>query len=277
MTKTPNTDVLVLGGSGKTGRRVTEALRRRGARPRPASRSGGHRFDWYDEETWEPALAGVEAVYLVDAQSADAAERMRAFARLAVDGGARRLVLLSSRDLWMIGDPALLTVEQAVQDSGAEWTLLRPSWFSQNFTEAWFMAEGIAAGELRQPTGDGLDPFIDAEDIAEVAVAALLDDGHAGQAYELTGPRLLSFGDAVAEIARATGRDIGYVPVTEEEYAKEMARRGVAAEEIEQFIMLFGRIRRGANAYLADGVQRALGREPRDFADYAASIEVRGS
>ena len=130
---------------------------------------------------------------------------------------------------------------------------------------------------MRLPAGDGKEAFVDAEDIAEVAVAALTEDGHAGWHYEISGPRLMTFGDAVEEIARATGRDIRYVPLTPEEYAEEQRAQGVPEEWVQLSIGLYEHVRSGGLASLGDGVQRALGRPPRDFSEYAKAAAAQGA
>ncbi len=263
---------LVTGGTGKTGRRVAALLDRRGVPTRVASRSGPVRFDWVDETTWEPALAGVRAVYLVDSQDAGAEAEVRAFTERAVARGVERLVLLSARVWAEMGDPAGLAVENAVREAGVAWTILRPSWFAQNFGEDPLIATAIARGDLRLPTGEGREPFIDAEDIAEVAVAALTGDGHAGEIYELSGPRALTWGQAVAEIARTTGRAVRFTPISDEQYRTELAAAGHPDDYAEITSALFAHIRHGRGAALSDGVRRALGREPADFASYARHL-----
>ena len=195
---------------------------------------------------------------------------MRSFVDVAVARGVRRLVLLSGR-----GEEEAQHAEQVVQASGVDWTVLRSSWFSQNFSES-YLLDPVLAGEVVLPAGDVAEPFIDADDIADVAVAALTEDGHAGQLYELTGPRLLTFAEAVAEIAEATGREIRYVQVAPEAYAAALAEQGVPAEYVWLLNYLFTTVLDGRNASLADGVQRALGREPRDFADYARETAATG-
>jgi uncharacterized protein YbjT (DUF2867 family) len=164
---------------------------------------------------------------------------------------------------------------QAVRDTGAEVTTLRSTWFSQNFSESYFL-DGLLAGELALPAGTTPEPFVDADDIADVAVAAFTDESHVGHVYELTGPRLLTFADAVGEIAQATGREISYVPVSIEEFAASLDEQGVPGEWIELPVYLFHEVLDGRNAHLADGVQRALGREPKDFADYARDTAATG-
>ncbi|WP_327415706.1 NAD(P)H-binding protein [Streptomyces sp. NBC_01233] len=268
--------ILVLGSTGKTGRRVLSRLRQHGHEVRGASRKGLTRFDWNDENTWEPALEGAGAVYLVDSQQSDAATSLRSFAGLAVTGGVERLVLLSARD-WVVPDgEEKLPGERAVRESGAQWTILKPTWFAQNFSEDPFYRGQLLDGEFVMSTGDGIEPFVDAEDIADVAVAALTEDGHGGQAYELTGPRLLSLGDVVEEIARATGRDIAYRPVPAQEYAAYALRKGLPEDYVALLNLLNGWIEERRFATLADGVQRALGREPRDFADYVRRTAATG-
>jgi uncharacterized protein YbjT (DUF2867 family) len=258
---------LVLGGaSGKTGWRIVERLNARGVPTRAASRTGEHPFDWHDRSTWAPALDGVTAAYIAyvpDLAVPGAPEAVGAFAELAVAAGVRRLVLLSGR-----GEPEAQRAEQVVAGAGAEWTVVRCSWFSQNFSEGVFV-EGVLAGEVALPVGDVPEPFVDVEDIADVAVAALTEDGHAGQVYELTGPQLLRFDEAVAEIAAARGRPIRFVPVPIEPFAAAMREQGVPEVEVSLITFLFTEVLDGRNAHLTDGVQRCLGREPRSFADYA--------
>ena len=214
------TTTLVLGGNGKTGSRVAARLREPDRTVRIGSRTGDPRFDWADDTTWAPALHGVDSVYISyypDVSFPGAADRVGAFAKTAVAGGARRLVLLSGR-----GEPDAEPSEQAVRDSGVEWTILRSSWFAQNFSEH-FLLQPVLEGVIALPAADIAEPFIDVTDVADVAVAALTRDGHAGKVYELTGPRLLTFADVAAELARATGRVVRYVQVTCAEYAEAAA------------------------------------------------------
>jgi uncharacterized protein YbjT (DUF2867 family) len=263
----------VLGGTGKTGRRVAQRLSALGRPVRVGSRSGRPPFDWEDRATWAPALDGAGAAYVSyypDLAAPGAVEATDAFARLAVGSGVSRLVLLTGR-----GEPTAELAEQTVRDSGAELTIVRAAWFSQNFSED-YLLEPVLAGEVALPAGDTPEPFVDADDIADVAVAALTQDGHAGQLYELTGPRLLTFTEAVGEIAKATGREVRYLPVSLDEYAAAAAAQGVPAEVVELLTYLFSEVLDGRNARVADGVRRALGREPRDFAVYARDTGASG-
>jgi uncharacterized protein YbjT (DUF2867 family) len=265
---------LVLGGTGKTGRRVVERLQARGLPTRVGSRSAEPPFDWDDRDTWAAALDGVGSVYISyypDLAIPGAPEAVRAFAELAMDRGVRRLVLLSGR-----GEEEAQSAERAVQETGADWTIVRCSWFSQNFSES-YLVEPIADGEVVLPAGPVPEPFVDVDDIADVAVTALTEDGHVGQLYELTGPRLLTFEQAVGEIATATGRQVRYVPVSVDEYSAGAAELGVPAEFVDFLTYLFSEVLDGRNAHVADGVQRALGREPRDFADFARDAAASGA
>jgi uncharacterized protein YbjT (DUF2867 family) len=263
---------LVLGGTGKIGRRVVKRLTARGLPVRIGSRSGEPRFDWDDRATWAPALEGVGSAYVSHYWDAipGAAETLGSFAELAVERGVRRLVLLTGR-----GEEEAERAWRAVRDSGAELTVLRSTWFAQNFSEDYWR-EMVQAGEVALPAGDTPEPFVDAGDIADVAVAALSDARHVGQVYELNGPRLLTFAEAVREISRTLGREIRYLPVSIEEFASASVEQGVPGEVVEMLTFIFGEVLDGRNAHLADGVQRALGREPRDFNDYARDAAATG-
>lgn len=273
MTHTGQNIHLVVGGTGKTGRRVAETLAARGLAVRAVSRRSDTPFDWHDTATWAPALRGVSAAYLTyapDLADPAAAPAVRAFTETAVRAGVRRLVLLSGR-----GEPECHPSEDAVKDSGAEWTVVRCAWFMQNFDED-FLLDPVLAGELVLPAADVPEPFIDTRDIADVVVAALTEDGHSGATYELSGPRLLTFGAAAAEISKATGRDVRYVSVTPEQF-RDAAAGNLPADVVDIFAELFTRILDGRNAHLSDGVQQALGRAPRDFTDFVREAAERGA
>ncbi|WP_435651805.1 NmrA family transcriptional regulator [Kitasatospora purpeofusca] len=268
-TATAARTVLVTGGTGKTGSRVAERLTALGHTARIGSRTAPVPFDWADDSTWDAALEGVDAAYLAyypDLAFPGAVETVGAFARRAAKAGVGRLVLLSGR-----GEEAAQAAEAAVAEAGTGWTVVRCAWFDQNFSESFFL-DPVLAGELALPTGVAVEPFVDVDDIADVAAAALTEDGHDGEVYELTGPRLLSFADVAAELSAATGREIRFAAVSLEEYRAVLATVGLPGE----FADLFSMVLDGRNARLADGVQRALGRPPRDFADYARSAAASG-
>ena len=264
---------LVLGGTGKTGRRIVEGLASRGVPTRVGSRANDPPFDWDDQSTWGAALDGVTAAYISyapDLAIPGATDAVRAFVERAVEHGVRRLVLLSGR-----GEEEAQQCELLIQRPEVEWTVVRASWFSQNFSEGEFL-DMVIAGEITLPAGDVPEPFIDVDDIADVAVAALTEDGHAGQIYEVTGPRLLTFAEAVDEIAQATGRTIRYVKIPSEAFAAGVAESGLPEDILWLLDYLFATVLDGRNAYLADGVRQALGREPRDFAEFARQAAAAG-
>jgi uncharacterized protein YbjT (DUF2867 family) len=268
-----NHKTLVLGGTGKTGRRIVERLTARGVPTRAGSRSAKPPFDWDDRDTWEPALRDVGAAYISfypDLAVPGAADTVGAFALLAVERGVRRLVLLSGR-----GEEEAQRAEDAVRATGADWTIVRSSWFSQNFSES-YMLDGVRSGVLTLPVDGMPEPFVDADDIADIAAAALTDPGHAGQLYEVTGPRLLTFADAIEEIANAAGRDLRFQPVAIDEYASALVEQDVPADVVALLTYLFTEVLDGRNASLTDGVQAALGRPPRDFRDYARATAATG-
>ncbi|MFT2016414.1 NmrA family transcriptional regulator [Streptomyces sp. 796.1] len=272
---------LILGGTGKTGGRLVRRLTAHGLPVRIGSRSGGLPFDWEQPATWGPALDGVHAAYVSyypDLAVPGAVETVTAFTELAVARGVQRLVLLSGR-----GEDAALTCEKAFaaaagSGSGADvdWTVLRCSWFSQNFSEG-YLYEPVASGTVALPAGPVGEPFIDADDIADVAAAVLTEDRHAGRVYELTGPRLLTFADAVAAIAAATGRRVDYVRMELADYASALAADQVPADVVGFLTHLFGTVLDGRNARVTDDVRRVLGRPARDFDDYAKDAAAAGA
>ena len=264
---------LVLGGTGKTGSRIVERLARRGVPTRVASRAADPSFDWNDQGSWDAVLDGATAAYISyapDLAIPGATDSIRAFVARAVEQGVERLVLLSGR-----AEQEAQLCESIVQDAGIEWTVVRASWFNQNFSEGEFL-DMVLAGAITLPAGDVREPFIDADDIADVAVAALTEDGHDGQIYEVTGPRCLTFTEAVAEVASATGRAIQYVQISHEAFVAGIAESGAPADIAWLLDYLFSTVLDGRNAHVCDGVKRALEREPTDFAEYARRIAATG-
>jgi uncharacterized protein YbjT (DUF2867 family) len=272
MTNTTNDTILVIGSTGKTGKRVTDQFEARGIPVRHGSRSADIPFDWENLQTWAPVLADVDKVYITyypDLAVPGSVDAVGTLTDLAKEAGVRQLVLLSGRN-----EVEAERAEAVVTACGLDWTIVRCAFFSQNFSEgAWL--EEVLAGSVSLPVRDVQEPFVDADDIADVVVAALTDDRHVGQLYELTGPRLLSFGDAVAEVAAAAGRDISFVSVSIDDYVAMLKEYGLPDDFIWLLNHLFTVVL-GSKAQLADGVRRALGREPRDFADYAREAAATG-
>ncbi|TGT99579.1 NAD(P)H-binding protein [Mesorhizobium sp. M5C.F.Ca.ET.164.01.1.1] len=273
MNDTAKKPTLILGGTGKTGRRLADRLTAQGLPVRIGSRSGTPPFDWENNTTWEHALDGVGAVYISyypDLAVPGAAEAVGAFANLAVERGVRRLVLLSGR-----GETEAQRAEEMLKASGADWTILRCAWFSQNFSES-FLLDPLHAGEVALPVGTVGEPFVDADDIADAAVTVLTRQGHVGQLYELTGPRLLSFADAIAEIGKASGRDIRFKRISHAEFTAAVAGYELPAEFAWLLNELFTEVLDGRNEALTDGVERVLGRAPKDFSTYATETAATG-
>lgn len=265
--------ILVLGATGKTGRRIVQRLLAKGRAVRYGSREADPPFDWERPQTWTPALRDVDAAYISyfpDLAVPGAAAAIEELASRAVDAGVRRLVLLSGR-----GEEEAQRCENIVRDCGAQFTLIRASWFSQNFSES-FLLDAVQSGTVALPVEDVGEPFVDADDIADVAIAALNEDGHEGRLYEVTGPRLLTFQDAVGAIAEAANRPVQFVKVTPQQFEEALAQSGLPKEFVSLVMYLFTTVLDGRNSHLADGVRNALGRRPRDFVEYARKTAATG-
>lgn len=270
-------DILVLAATGKTGRRLVPRLRLAGATVRAASRSGAVRFDWTEPATWEPALTGASAVYLV---APDDPSPIADFVRLATDAGVSRFVVLSGRGLDHVGPDfgqGMAAAERAVRASGAEWAVVRANNFNQNFDEDLWL-KPLRDGRLALPIGAVTEALVDADDVADVAAALLTtsEDRLLGQVYEVSGPRGITFGEAVATMARATGRTISYTELTPEEYRAELFAEGYPEVAVNALDALFALHREGHTAEPADGVRQVLGRAPVDFDTYVARAAATG-
>ncbi|MGW6604113.1 NAD(P)H-binding protein [Streptomyces sp. NPDC055036] len=273
-----NDPTLVLGATGKTGRRIVPRLRLHGTPVRTASRSSPTRFDWSDPDGWDAALRGISVAYVVAPRVPGPVHEFVARAEAA---GVRRLVLLSGRgaDTW--GDSTfgldMRSAEEAVRGSALEWTILRPSNFAQNFDEDVFHAP-LVAGELALPAGAVPEPFIDVDDVADAATAALTEAGrHTGRVYELTGPRALTFGEAVELISRASGRPLTYRRISPAEYAAALVEEGLSEEDAHHVAEMFVLMERGLIAATTDDLATLLGRAPRTFEEYVVRTAAAGA
>ncbi|EJC82368.1 putative nucleoside-diphosphate sugar epimerase [Rhizobium leguminosarum bv. trifolii WSM2297] len=268
-----NSEIVLVGGSGKTGGRIFKRLEARGLNVRAASRSSARPFDWEDRSTWRGALEGASSAYVAfqpDLSVAWAAEAIEVLARIAVECGLDHIVLLSGR-----GEEGALRSEAALKASGIGTTILRASWFCQNFSEGAFL-EPLRAGRLQLPAGEIREPFLDADDIADAAVAALTDPRHRNKTYELTGPRALTFRQAVAEIAEAAGRPIAYEQVSMADFTGGLAAAGLPQGVIELLEELFGQVLDGRNSSTMSGVTEILDRPATDFSQYARRTAATG-
>jgi len=264
---------LVVGGTGKTGRRVAKRLQGLGLAHRLGSRSAEPAFDWENEKDWPLALKSVSRAYVTyypDLCVPGAVEKVRSFFNAAKGAGVKKVVFLSGR-----GEPEAERAEEALQSAGLDCTILRSSFFSQNFSENFFL-DAIRTGEVALPVAAVGEPFVDAEDLADVAVAALTEQGHSRRVYELTGPRALSFAEAIREIGIAAGREIRYRSIPREQYRSALEAAQVPADVIDLILYLFGTVLDGRNSRPAEGVQQALGRPARDFSDYARRTAATG-
>ncbi|MET9553185.1 NAD(P)H-binding protein [Streptomyces sp. NPDC006645] len=276
---TENTEnTLVLGATGKTGRRVLARLRLRGTPVRAASRSSATRFDWSDPDGWDAALRDIAVAYVV---APGVPGPVHEFVARAEAAGVRRLVLLSGRgaDTW--GDSTfgldMRSAEDAVRGSALEWTVLRPTNFAQNFDEDVFHAS-LVAGELALPADTVPDPFIDIEDVADVAATVLTQPGrHSGRIYELTGPRALTYREAVELISRASGRPLTYRRIPPAEYVATLVAEGVGKDDAEHVAEMFTLMERGLFADTTDDLASLLGRAPRTFEDYVVRAASAGA
>ena len=265
--------VLVIGATGKTGRRVAARLEAKGLPVRRGSRNSATPFDWEAPETWASALDGVRSAYVTyfpDLAFPGAVEKLESLCETAKAAGVDHLVLLSGR-----GEHHARLGEDVVRNSGMDFTIVRSAWFAQNYSEG-YLRDPILAGILPMPGGDMPEPIIDIDDIADVVVAALTEEGHKGELYEVTGPRLMTFADMAAELSGALGSPIRHIPISFEDFHANIARSG-GDFVADVFTAIARETLDGRNAHLTDGVHRALGRLPRDFADFARAAAKTGA
>ena len=265
--------ILVIGSTGKTGRRVAERLEAQGRTVRRGARRSAIPFDWDRPDTWAEALDGVGAAYVSffpDLAFPGASEKIEALVDMARAKDIGRLVLLSGR-----GESHAQACEEIVRTSGLDHTLVRASWFAQNFSEG-YLRDPVLQGVVAMPAGDVREPIVDIEDLADVAVAALTDDRHSGALYEITGPELLGFADMTDALSAATGRAVRYQSISLDAFHAAMsAMAGTFIADV--FTGVCRETLDGHNAWLGDGVQRALGREPRSFAEFCRRAAAAGA
>ena len=260
-----NQPILVIGATGKTGARVASKLEAKGVAVRRGARGSETPFDWDDPDTWAPVLSGVSKAYVTyfpDLAFPGAVETLEAFTKVATETGLQHIVLLSGR-----GEHFATMGEDIVRNSGLPFTIVRAAWFAQNFSEG-YLRDPILGGVLPMPGGAIKEPIIDIDDIAEVVVAALTEEGHLGARYEVTGPRLMTFADMADVLSTTLGRPIQYVPISFEDFHANVAAAG-GDFVADVFTQIARETLDGRNAQTADGVERALGRKPRDFAEFA--------
>jgi uncharacterized protein YbjT (DUF2867 family) len=263
--KPSQTELAVIGSTGKTGKRVCNLLKEKGIQVREASRKSINRFDWEDKTTWAPTLKGIRSVYVTyypDLAVPTAPADISDFCDIAIQQGVQHIVLLSGR-----GESAAQHCEDIVKESGLQWTIVRASWFNQNFLEGAFRPM-IDAEIIALPVSNTREPFIDADDIAEVVATSLTEPGHKNKLYEVTGPRLLTFADVAKEISQSSGKNIQYKHISQQVFLQQLKTSGMPDEVIEMMMYLFTEVLDGRNEYISDGVSECLGRPAKDMRDY---------
>jgi uncharacterized protein YbjT (DUF2867 family) len=266
-------NILIVGPHGKTGSRVASRLNATGVGTRGVSRATTPAFDWRDELTWLPAMQGTRSAYLTyhpDLSVPQAGDHIRKFCAMARRAGIEHVVLLSGR-----GEEGAARAEQELRHGGLDWNVVQASWFAQNFSES-FMLDSIIKGELVVPSGTSAEPFIDADDIADVAVAALLEPALRNRHFELTGPRLMTFAECMQEIGNATGHPVRLTEVPMQRYVAALRAQGLAEHFVTLLQTLFADLFDGRNAHTASGVHAALGRAATDFSEYASKAAATG-
>jgi uncharacterized protein YbjT (DUF2867 family) len=266
--------ILILGATGKTGRRVVERLKKiTNVETRLGSRNEKIPFDWENPESWAGVIKDIDSVYITfqpDLAIPSAEDTIRRFTKFATQNGVQKMVLLSGR-----GEKEAQICEEIVKATAKHWTIVRASWFNQNFSESFFL-EPILSGVVALPRAETLEPFTDADDIADVVVESLLHDIHNGKTYELTGPQLLTFEQAVAEIAKATNRNITFQSLTLEEYNQMLQEYQLPEDYIWLVNYLFEQVLDGRNSHITNDIEKILGRKPKDFTTYALQIAKTG-
>lgn len=266
--------ILVLGSNGKTGRRVVERLTQNdNIEIRLGSRNEKTPFDWEKPETWKTILNNINVVYITfqpDLAVPSAVEIIRDFTLLATQTGVQKMVLLSGR-----GEKEAQICEEIVKENAKNWTIVRASWFNQNFSESFFL-DPILAGIVALPRAEALEPFTDADDIADVVTESLLSEKHNGKTYELTGPRLLTFKEAINEIAEASDRNITFQPLSLEEYSQMLKEFQIPEDHIWLVNYLFEQVLDGRNSSITNDIEKVLGRKAKDFNVYALETARTG-
>jgi uncharacterized protein YbjT (DUF2867 family) len=272
------TTVLITGLRGKTGRQVANTVaERKDVAVRGAGRNiaglgvtgiATTRFDWEDQRTWQQAVAGVASIYLVKPKAADPAATVAQFLELAKH--LERVVLLSEIDAGARDESTdERKVERIIEALPMAWTILRPNWFMQNFSEPGFFLEAARDhGEIVFPSSGQKVTFVDTRDIADVAAAALLETGHAGKHYTLTGPDALALAEVTQAMGRAAGHSIRHMDPPLDDYLKAMSEKGTAPKTIDYYRRIYSCVQQGRAAVVSPDVERVTGHKPRSFSAF---------
>ena len=268
-----NNFVLVTAPNSKTGKQVVKLLKRENIPFRAASRSTSVPFDWENEKTWASAISGAHAVYVVippNLAFADMPQRLKAFLTYCEAVRVRRIILLSGR-----GEDEAAKIEEVALSNAIPTTVLRASWFAQNFSEGYFV-EGVVNGQLAIPSKLVREPFIDTRDIAKAVVFALKDKSSNNYVFELTGPELLSFEDVAKKFTKHLDQSVTYVYMPIEDYINQLLQFGVSTDEIDLTRFLFGELLDGRNAYTTSDLSLLLGEQGTSFEQFIQHTKPSG-
>jgi len=265
---------LIIGGTGKTGRKVVKSLKLLNQEVRIGSRSSSPAFNWDEPDTYETALDGIDKVYITYQPDLAVPGAMKAIEKLihvAKQKKVKKVVLLSGK-----GEKEAQLCEQVVIHSGLDYTIVRASWFSQNFSESFFL-EPIVYGVVALPQAEAKVPYVDTNDIADVAVEALLHDEHSGKIYQLTGTKTLTFREVISEIAAATNREIDFVPISIEEYIEVLKMNGIPDDFAWLIEYLFTEVLGNPNvSEITYDIEKVLKRKPKSFSEYVKETAATG-
>lgn len=267
-------NILVIGGTGKTGRRVVTLLKNEQQNVFVGSRNNTPAFDWNDPTTYANVLKGMDSAYITyhpDLAIPGAKEAIQTLTEIALKEGLEKVVLLSGK-----GEKEAEACEEIVANSGLNYTIVRASWFNQNFSEAAFLAP-ILAGHVALPMAEVKIPFVDADDIAEVVAKVILDDSFNGKTTTVTGPRTLTFKEAIQEIANGSNREISFQAISLENYIEGMK----AAELPDAYVWLFGYLFKevlgnAENQVVSHDIETVLGRKATDFTEFVQKTAATG-
>ncbi|MEM0940108.1 MAG: NmrA family NAD(P)-binding protein [Bacteroidota bacterium] len=267
-------NILVIGGTGKTGHRVAERLTQRGHHVRIGSRKNDPAFDWDDPSTFSQALRKMNRAYIVyypDLAVPGAKKAIEKLTEAALREGLEKVVLLSGE-----GEKKAEACEQIVANSGLNYSIVSASWFNQNFSEGAFL-DFILAGHVALPMPKAKIPFVDADDIAEVVAKILVDDGYNGQKITVTGPRKMTFKDVIETMAKGIGREIQYQPISIEEFKFGMKAAGLPDSHVWLFGYLFQEVLSNLdNQKVSTDVEKVLGRKATDFSEFVEKTVATG-
>jgi uncharacterized protein YbjT (DUF2867 family) len=232
-------------------------------------------FDLHAPETFLGTVEGVERMYLiVPERLRDVTRLTRRFLEFAAGAGVRRVVYLSGLGMEELEHAPPRQVEHIVTGMFPEWCLLRPNWFMQNFSHGRFHDDIVRHDRIVAPVGDARVSFIDVEDVAAAAQAALTaTDGH-NAAFPLTGSASLTFGEVAEKISEVAGRKIAYQALDMED-PDLLVKMGIPGANPVMVATLYNRVRRGAEAAIRDGLPTLTGTTPGTFAEFAKRNAAR--